>query len=270
MGTILRELKKHLVIYFLFIKFSVMAQMEYRFNFIGNMAMETGYLFVKLSYAVVVYRSGVTINGLSPDQILLFIGTFIALTGVYAGLFMINNFNLRYKIRDGDLDVLVTKPVSVQFMATLKQADLTIFSVDFFAGLIVVGIAWHRLGIPANLYTVGGYAGFFVLSGLTAYSLFLLPQISSFWLVNASAISEVADLFWDFNSMPMDIYSRWIIQLGVFVIPIFVVTNFPPLFVLGKMPQVYLAWSVVLPVILLMVVRLVWGQGLKSYASASS
>src|SRR5512147_2075321 len=98
MGELLREIKKHLQIYFLFVKNSMMAQMEYRFNFIGNMAMETGYLFVKLSYIVVIYRSGVSINGLQPDEILLFIDTFITLTGVYAGMFMINNFQLRSKI----------------------------------------------------------------------------------------------------------------------------------------------------------------------------
>jgi ABC-2 type transport system permease protein len=270
MRTAFSELKKHLVIYFLFIKFSVMAQMEYRFNFIGNMAMEVGYLFVKLSYAVVVYRSGVKINGLSPDEILLFIGTFITLTGVYAGLFMINNFSLRSKIKDGDLDVLLTKPVSLQFMVTLRQADLTIFGVDFVAGLIVVAIAWQRLGIAVSFYTVGGYAGFLVISSLVSYSLFLLPQIFSFWLLNTSAIAEITDSFWDFNNMPMDIYNRWIRQIGVFVLPIFVITNFPPMFVLNKMPPVYLVWSVVLPIILFAVVRMVWKQGLKSYASASS
>jgi ABC-2 type transport system permease protein len=269
MRTAFSELKKHLVIYFLFIKFSVMAQMEYRFNFIGNMAMEVGYLFVKLSYAVVVYRSGVKINGLSPDEILLFIGTFITLT-VYAGLFMINNFSLRSKIKDGDLDVLLTKPVSLQFMVTLRQADLTIFGVDFVAGLIVVAIAWQRLGIAVSFYTVGGYAGFLVISSLVSYSLFLLPQIFSFWLLNTSAIAEITDSFWDFNNMPMDIYNRWIRQIGVFVLPIFVITNFPPMFVLNKMPPVYLVWSVVLPIILFAVVRMVWKQGLKSYASASS
>ena len=63
MGRILREIKKHVQIYILFVKFSVMSQMEYRSNFIGNMAMETGYLFVKLSYAVVVFRAGTEIKG---------------------------------------------------------------------------------------------------------------------------------------------------------------------------------------------------------------
>ena len=152
MRNLLREIKKHFLIYILFVKNSLMAQMEYRFNFIGNLAMESGYLLVKLSYVVVVYRSGVKINGLSPDEILLFIGTFVTLTGVYAGMFMINNFGLRNKIKDGDLDLLLTKPVSVQFMATLRQADVTIFSVDFIAGAIMVIIAWNRLGIPAHIY----------------------------------------------------------------------------------------------------------------------
>jgi ABC-2 type transport system permease protein len=270
MNELLREIKKHLIIYSLFVKNSVMAQMEYRFNFIGNLSMEAGYLCVKLSYVVVVFRSGVKINGLSPDEILLFIGTFIALTGVYAGLFMINNFSLRTKIKDGDLDIYLTKPVSLQFMATLRQADLTIFSVDAVAGFIIIVIAWGRLKIPVTLGNVGGFLFFMLFSSVIAYSLFLLPQILSFKFMNTSAIAEMSDMFWDFNSMPMDIYNRWIQQIGVFVIPIFVITNFPPLFVLHKMPPLYQVWGVLVPLILLTLARLLWKQGLKNYSSASS
>jgi ABC-2 type transport system permease protein len=274
MGTlaneIYRELKKHVQIYILFLKNSLMAQMEYRFNFIGNLSMEAGYLLVKLSYVVVVYRSGVSVNGLSPDEILLFIGTFVTLTAVYAGLFMINNFRLRGKIKDGDLDLLLTKPVSLQFMATLRQADLTIFMVDLIAGGIMVAIAWARLGIPFTLVTVGGYLGFMVISSLVSYSLFLLPQILSFWFLDTSAIAEISDSFWDFNNMPMDIYNRWIKAVGVFLLPIFVISNFPPMFVLGKMSPIYLAWAAALPILLLFVVRLMWRKGLRLYNSASS
>jgi ABC-2 type transport system permease protein len=270
MKQIYGELRKHFVIYILFVKNSLMAQMEYRFNFIGNFCMESGYLLVKLSYVVVVYRSGVTINGLSPDQVLLFSGTFVALTGLYAGLFMINNFGLRNKIKDGDLDLLLTKPVSLQFMVTLRQADLTIFSVDVIAGLIMVAIAWGRLGIPITFYTVGGYTAFLAISGLVSYSLFLLPLLLTFWMTNASSLAGIVDSFWDFNSMPMDIYSNWIKAVGIFLLPIFAITNFPPMFLLNKMPPTYMAWAAVLPLLLLLAVRLIWRQGLKNYNSASS
>jgi ABC-2 type transport system permease protein len=269
-GDILREIRKHILVYGLFLKNSLMAQMEYRFNFVGTLTMESGYLLVKLSYVVVVYRSGVKINGLSPDEILLFIGTFVTLTAVYAGMFMINNYRLRLKIRDGELDLLLTKPISLQFMATLRQADLTIFSVDVIAGLIMVSIAWGRLGIPVTVVTVGGYAAFAVLSCLVSYSLFLLPQVLSFWLMNTSAIAEISDSFWDFNNMPMDIYTNTIRQIGVFVLPIFVITNFPPMVVLHKMSFAYQAWALILPVGLLWIVRLAWKRGLRGYSSASS
>ncbi len=148
MAEFLREIRKHLLIYGLFLKNNLMAQMEYRFNFIGNMSMEVGYLFVKLSYVVVVYRSGVTIHGLSPDEILLFIGTFVTLTAVYAGLFMLNNFSLRGLDQGRRPGYLYHQAISLQFMATLRRTDLTIFSTDFIAGLIIVAIAWYRLKIP--------------------------------------------------------------------------------------------------------------------------
>ncbi len=270
MREFLREIIKHLRIYRLFLKNSLIAQMEYRFNFIGNLVMESGYLLVKLSYVIVVYRSGVKINGLSPDEILLFIGTFVMLTAVYAGLYMINNFGLRTKIKDGDLDLLLTKPVSLQFMATLRQADLTIFAVDALAGGAMVIIAWARLGIPFNLFNISGYCAFLIISSLVAYSLFLLPQILSYWLMNTSAIAEITDSFWDFNNMPMDIYSQWIKQIGIFVLPIFVISNFPPMFLLHKMPPIYLGWSVLLPLILFVIVRSFWQRGLRNYSSASS
>ena len=133
MASFLREIKKHIFIYSLFVKNSLMAQMEYRLTSSATCRWKRATCW---SSCLTWWWS--TARALNqrflPDEILLFIGTFIALTGVYAGMFMINNFRLREKIKDGELDLLLTKPVSLQFMATLRQADLTIFSVDVIAG----------------------------------------------------------------------------------------------------------------------------------------
>jgi ABC-2 type transport system permease protein len=243
-----------------------MAQMEYRFNFLGNFAMETGYLLVKLSYIVVVYRSNVQINGLSADEILLFIGTFIFMTAFYAGMFMINNFRLLNKIKDGELDLLLTKPVSLQFIATLRQADVTIFLVDAIAGGIVIIIAWIRLAIPVTLATVGGFLLLVTTSIIVSYCLFLLPQILSFWLTNTSAIAGITDSFWDFNNMPMGIYSATIQQIG-FLSPSLSSPTLP-LFLVGKMHLFTRDGRSVLP--FLRWQPCAWKKGLRSYASASS
>lgn len=270
MKEALAELGKHLYIYGLFLKNSLIAQLEYRANFVTGILMEVGYLFAKILYVIVIYRSGKTINGLSPDAILLFIGTFVIATGFYAGLYMMNFFQLRNQIRDGSLDLLITKPVSLQFILTLRRSDPGIMTIDILGGLVMVGIGWSRLAIPFNLLNGLGFLGFLLSGAVVGYALFLLPQIFSFWFVNTSSIAEVTDSFWDFNNVPMTVYNRLIQRIGVFAFPIFVVTNFPALFVLGKMNRVYLAWGIAAPFLLLGLTRWFWRCAVKNYTSASS
>src|SRR5271169_4866624 len=83
-----REIIKHLRIYGMLVRMNVMSQMEYRANFITGMLMELGYLVVKILYVLVAFRAGRRIAGFSPDEILVFVGKFVLVTGFYAGVFM--------------------------------------------------------------------------------------------------------------------------------------------------------------------------------------
>lgn len=269
-GRFWKELRKHVLLYFLLLRNCLASQLEYRVNFLTGIAMEAGYLLVKLLYVIVIYRTGVTIRGLRPDEMLLFAGTFILISGLYAGLFMMNNFQLGRLIRDGSLDLLITKPVSLQFLATLSRTDLGLLLTDFIAGAVMIVIGWSRLGLPVTPVNVAGFAWFTLGGAMVGYSLFLLPQLLSFRFVNVSAIAEVGDSFWDFNNMPMQMYNRAIQQIGVFVLPIFVITNFPALFILRRMSTAYFIWGIAAPIIMLALVRLFWRTAIRNYSSASS
>ena len=58
--------------------------------------------------------------------------------------------------------------------------------------------------------------------------------------------------------------------IGVFVIPMFVITNFPALFVLGRMSPLYFAWGFVAPVLFGFIASWLWKAGLKHYASGGN
>lgn len=103
---------------FVFLKMSLMAQLEYRTNFAAGVLVETGWLLIKLLYVAVVYRAGIKIGVLTPDHILLFIGVYILLTGVYM-LYYPNFTSLTTMIRDGKLDMYLVKPVAAQFLVTM-------------------------------------------------------------------------------------------------------------------------------------------------------
>ena len=119
-----RELAKHVRIYLALVRMNVMSQMEYRANFVTGILMELGYLAVKILYVVVAFGSGRKIAGFSPDEMLVFVGTFVTATGFYAGLYMMNFYQLSSLVRTGAFDTLMTKPVSLQFMATLRRCDI--------------------------------------------------------------------------------------------------------------------------------------------------
>jgi ABC-2 type transport system permease protein len=270
MNELLREVKKHAFIWFVFMKNSLIGQLEYRVNFFTGLAMELGYLLVKLLYVIVVYRAGSSVNGMSPDEVLVFVGSFVIVTGFYAGFFMLNSFALSDHIRNGTLDFFIVKPVSLQFMATLRRSDFALFLTDVTAGIIMVAIGWSRLSIPLNLLNLAGFTGFMLCGVIVGYSIFLFPIIFSFWFVKSGALSGLVDSIWDFNNVPMGIYNKLIQRLGVFVIPIFVVTNFPAMFIVGKMSPLYAVWGILAPILCFAVTRLLWSAAVKRYSSASS
>ena len=102
----MKRLKYYMKLLLLFIRFSLMAQMEYRLNFVSSLLVEIGYLLVKLSYVAVIYSTGVTIGGMTPDQIVIFIGSYILMTGLYM-FFVPSFYAISGNDREGRLDMLI-------------------------------------------------------------------------------------------------------------------------------------------------------------------
>lgn len=264
----MKGLKRHLKLLFLFAKYSLMSQLEYRINFFSSVLVEMGYLLVKLTYVAVVYQAGVVINGLTPDHIIIFIGTYVLMTGLYM-MFYPSFVMLPQAVRDGSLDMLITKPVSLQFMATFQRLDFGMPIPNCLGGLILIVVGWSRAGLPVTFAHVGGFA-LFVFSGIfLTYCLFLIPQILSFWLVSTRGLDELTAAVWDFNNMPMGIYSNWIQRLGTFVLPVFVITNFPGLCALDRLDPWSFLWGLAAPILFFFICRWVWSRAVRHYASAS-
>jgi len=265
-----KEILKHLKIWLMLVRINVMSQMEYRANFVTGILMEAGYLIVKILYVIVAYRAGKTIAGYGPDEILVFVGTFVFSTGFYAGIFMMNFFQLSTLVRDGSFDTLLTKPVNTQFLATFRRSDIGPFLTDTIAGAVMVAMGLVRLGAGFNVLGIIGWAFFASSGAAVGYALWLLPQTLVFRVVRADAIAGLSDAFWDFNNVPMIVYGRVGQMVGVFLIPIFVVTNFPALFALGRMPPLYFAWGIIAPVLFGWIASRCWKSSLKHYASGGN
>ena len=266
--NILPEIKKHLKIYAQLVKISIMVQLEYRANFFLGILVECTYLVTKLLYVFITQTTGNLVGGLTPDQIMLFVGTFMILTALYVGLFSWNFWDITYGVTKGEFDMLIVKPVSLQFLVTTRFVNISVPIPNIIAGVILICAAWNRMGLAAGAVNILLFIYFIICGTVIAYSIFLIPHLSAFWTVKTGSISELSSRMWDFNNMPMQIYNKWWQRIGVFVIPIFIITNFPVMALFDNLPPVYLAWGTVVPIALLITVRRFWKFAIKRYSSA--
>lgn len=266
----MKSMRSYFLIYRAFFKNSIAAQMEYRANFILAILVECAFLFVKMLYVFVAYKVDMHVNGLTPDTIMLFVGTYTTMTALMNAFFFNNVTSIPEYIRSGTLDVMITKPVSLQFIVSLRKFDLGLAIPNLLGGIGMTVAAWSRASIPVTLYTVGIYFVLLVASFLLTYAVVLLPYILSFWIVKSDAIGDVSFALWDFNNMPMGIYNKWIKNVGTFIIPVFVISNFPVMFLLGQLRGVLIWWAVICPILFFILAKLFWDFAVRNYTSASS
>lgn len=264
------SIKKYLLIYKAFMKNCIMAQMEYRFNFFISFFLDCAFLATRLVYVLIINESGIEINGWTSDGIILHIGVFTMLSGIYALCFVNNFFKISDYVRTGELDIYITKPISSQFMTTMRYVDFGMAIPDFFGGIIIVAIAWKRLNLDLDILTIMGFIGLLLCSSIVMYAIFLLPHVISFWIIKNKALKVISDSLFEFNNMPMIIYNKILQVTGIFILPIFTIANFPSMFLLGKLNGFFAIWAIVVPIISMLVIRLIWKKGMMSYTSTGS
>jgi ABC-2 type transport system permease protein len=267
--TDVRTIKKYALIYYVFVKNCFIAQMEYRINFLFANAIETAYLFIKLLYVMVAFRVGVEINGYSPDMMLIFVGSFTMMTGFYCLFFYSNFMRLSTHIQNGTLDLLITKPVSLQFIATLRNVDFGFSFTNIVAGFAMIVIALARMDIVITPVLALQFALFILVGVVLKYAIFIIPSLVSFWTVKTAAVRQISTALWDMNHVPMNIYGRSVQQAGTYLFPVFIITNFPPMFAMGQLQATDMLWFFAAPVLFLFLSRKLWNKAIRSYTSAS-
>ncbi|GGG02089.1 hypothetical protein GCM10010913_24830 [Paenibacillus aceti] len=265
-----RTMRKYARLYGIFIKNCLIAQMEFRGNFMMSLLVESVYLVAKLLYVLVVFRTDLHVDGIPPEGLLLFIGMHTVVTGFYVGLFFTNFMKIPEYVKDGSLDLMLTKPVSLQFMASLRYVDLALPIPDILVGLVMIGIGWHAMEIPLTFLHIAGFALLLLVSMVITYCLMIIPALLSFRFVQTGAVSEIAHSVWDANNFPMAIYPTWVRRIGTFVIPLFLITNFGPLFLLGQLSWLYAGLALAGSLLLFVAIRLLWQRAVRGYSSASS
>ena len=263
-------MKKKLRILWRLLRCRVSRQMMYRASFWTAFFVDLSVFLVQMLTFMVIFGQIESIGGWSMGHMLIFLGTFTMLDGLYMSTYFFGVIGIPEKIRSGALDLYLTKPVNGLFLLSVESIDLGSILLTV-PGLIMVAWGVRDLGITLTLGHVLGYALLFSMMFLLMYCMMVVLRVPAFWFVRTNAFTELENALVEFSFRVPGVVFRgaWKVLLYA-ILPYGLMATLPTQFLTGGMRwELWLVAGGVLAAFWL-IMMLLWQSGVKRYGSASS
>lgn len=264
----IKKIKKYFLLYGAMFKASFIADLEYRANFFTRIMTDILWYIAQIMTFEVIYQHTDTIGDWNKYQMRVFLGLLFVIDAIYMIIIHENLDNISEKVRKGDLDLLLAKPVDSQFMLTLQKANTAIF------GNLILAIAWL-------FYALNGLADFSYyrllwLVILIPCSLMVIYSIR--FMFSATAViftrsENLQFLWWQIYKLgmrPDSMYNPYMKLFVLTALPVGVIISIPARALLNPPELNYLLWPLILAPMLVYGTHRFWNYALKFYSSASS
>ncbi len=264
----MKSIRKFLDLYYAFFKASVVADMEFRMNFILLILAEFLWYSTQIVLYEVIFQHTEFIGDWKLAQMRVFIFLALFVDSIYMILWDPNFSKFNDDVRKGNLDLLLTKPINAMFMLSSQKMAITHFPCFFItgAGLIWacaqipnfdwINLLWLIIMVPSGLSVI--FCGRFALNA------------TAILFTRADFLQYVWYSLFRLGLRPDAIYAGVLRFALVFVIPFAMIASVPARFLLEPLDWKLAVWAVIMPFILFFLLSKYWKYCLRHYASASS
>lgn len=210
-----------------------------------------------------------SIAGWIKGEVLFLVATLFLIDGLRVLFFYNNLKNLPSEITDGNLDLILTKPVDSQFWISLRHLNFGEVSL-LIMGVLLGWHAWSLIDIELTITNALIYVLLCLCGLIIVYSIWLMLVTVSFWYFRIDNITELFNHIIDIGRYPADIFKGVLRVLVFTLIPLAVITNFPVQALIGKLTIINLIYGLFLTAVFFVSARFFWLFAVKRYSSASS
>jgi ABC-2 type transport system permease protein len=251
---------------FVLVRASVLASLQYRadFLFAGVRALfEAASVLLPL---FIVFRQRPTIAGWHAGEALLVVAWFTALRSLLDGVIMPSLVQAIEQIRRGTFDFALLRPVDTQLLVSVGKVEVFAAShILVAAGMIAIALRrLHHVPTPAEaglaiLITIGAAA--------LLYSINLIALSVAFYVARIDNLAYLLSALFDAARWPSTVFRGGARVLFTYVLPLGLMTTFPPLALLGRLSTGAALTAVGAAVAALVISRLLWRRALRAYRS---
>ena len=262
-------MKRHLKVLAIYYRAALIAQMEYRANFVSSLILSLMWPMWVLSLLLVFFYHSTDLGGWSFNEAMLVIGLYDIFIGLQETILAPNIVQVTEHIQKGTLDFVLLKPANSQVLATISACNLMRLS-DVIVGLGLIASGLYRMGHVPSLLQIAAFTVMIPAGMVTVYSIWLLLTTLAFWFVRVENFGEVFYAFYETGRFPVSVYSPWLRFVLTYIVPIAFLTTFPAAALLGKLSITFVLGSLVVAAILFYASSRFWSYAIRFYSSASS
>ncbi|MDO8609462.1 MAG: ABC-2 family transporter protein [bacterium] len=246
--------------------------MAYRASFAIEMFVEIGYMIAQIIFFNILYGNLSSISGWTRYEMLFLIGIDMFVGELIIGMIFANNTNtLPEKIRNGDVDFTLLKPVGSLFFLTLSSTYLPSLFTSLI-GIYFICIAISHLTIVWSLLNILGFIIIFLCGFIISYSVMVIIASLSFIFINAKPLPRLGmNTMIQFTDKPFQMFDGVFLKIiFFFIFPSVFITSIPVHTIIKGLNYIFLFQAIFLAGIFLFLVNWIWSKMIARYSSASS
>lgn len=234
---------RYLRLWYAFFANCLVRDMQFRTNFILRIGMAFTWYVSNILFFDVIYLHVPGIAGWSRYEVVILLGGYYIIDALNVGLFVNNVFKLPQYVNRGELDFMLLKPVSAQFLVSVRYVDWSSV-VAMLGGIATVAWGLMQLGVTPSFFDVGLYVVLLVCGLVLVYAMNFIYQCTSFWFLTSAGLENGFWMVEHFIMKPDTIYPRFMKILLTYVIPATVIAAVPARALLDKaLAPEMIAWA---------------------------
>ena len=242
----------------------------FRLDFFAPFFIDGSLFVIQLLAFGVIYSNIDTIGNWHQGEMILYIGTFSLLNAINMTLYFFGVNGIPGKVRSGELDLYLSKPVSPLFRLTFEYISsgsipLILMSIC----IIVYGV--HVLEMQLTVIQIVMYLFWIMIMAVLYYDMEVIIRSISLYVISMARMWQIEDASIDL-CMKLPGIAFYGVYKFIFylVLPYGIMATLPVQSMIGEMNFKLAAYGIFVVILFSIVTCIVWKQGLKHYNSASS
>lgn len=271
-GNFFKKIKRYLKIYFKYLKFDFMFDMNYRVSFFIQIAVEVFYTVVAIVFFNVLYSGVKNIVGWTYWEIIFLLGVESIMVELLVGLvFAYGTNNLPSRIKDGEVDFMLMKPINSFISLTIIQPYVTSLFATI-PGLYLIFISAPKINLQLTALNIVGALIILVCGFIIAYSVMVMISSLSFVFLNATTFPRIGmNSMTNFATRPHQVFNNVFLRIiFYFVLPSIFIASIPASTLIKGLDFRFLIQAILLAFLFLSLAYRLWNKMIRYYSSASS